>query len=161
MEADNNGTGRGTAGQKALRGWRLHKDQGITQDAAARICGTTARQIQAAGAAIGKRPELEAQIANGELTLNAAQIAAGYRQHKPVAGQRVYFGKGDKWVDVANAMLQYLQGWKTRDYKFTHVPPKEAERRVQAIDDMIAELHEARADLEARSVKATSSMPHR
>lgn len=145
-----------TAGQKALRGLRLHRG-GMSQAVAAKIAGTTERQIQALRAAIDRVPEVEAGVEAGEVTLNAAQVAAGFRQHKPIAGRA--FGKGDKWLEVANALTQYLSGWHARDYKFTHVPPKEAEKRVKVIDDMIAGLQNVRTDLEQRSVRATSAAP--
>jgi hypothetical protein len=145
-----------TAGQKALRGYRLHKNDGISQTAAARICGTTERQIQAVTATLARVPEMEAGLESGEVTLNAAQVAAGFRQHKPVAGKA--YGKGDKWLDVANPLMQYLSGWRARDYKFTHLPPKEAERRVGVIDEMIEGLQACRADLVQRSVRATSAV---
>jgi len=150
-----------TTGQKALRGFRLHRDSGMSQAVAATIAGSTERQVQAVGAVLGKLPELEEQIAAGEITLNAAQVAAGYRQHKPVSGRGNWFGKGDKWVEVANPLLAYLAGWKNRGYQFTHLPPKEAEKRVKAIDEIIAGLQEARADLVQRSVRATSSLASR
>jgi len=146
-----------TAGQKALRGYRLHIQDHISQEQAARIAGTTARQIQAVGAAVARVPEMEAALESGTVTLNAAQVAAGYRQHKPVAGRA--YGKGDKWLEVANAMMQYLSAWKTREFKFTHLPPAEAEKRVKVIDEMIEGLQTARADLVQRSVRATSSLP--
>lgn len=148
-----------TAGQKALRGYRLYANDRISQNQAARIVGSTARQIQAVAAVLGRVPEMEAGLESGELTLNAAQVAAGYRQHKPVAGRA--FGKGDKWLEVANAMMQYLSGWKTRDYKLTHVPPKEAEHRVRVIDEMIGGLEAIRADLAQRSVRATSALSNK
>ncbi len=146
-----------TAGQKALRGYRLHKQDNISQAQAARITGTTERQIQAVSAVLVRVPEMEAGIESGEITLNAAQVAAGFRQHKPVAGRA--YGKGDKWLEVANAVMQYLSGWRARDYKFTHIPPVEAEKRVKVIDEMIVELGHVRADLESRSVRATSAAP--
>jgi hypothetical protein len=158
MEPSTNGSApEPTAGQKALRGYRMHKQDGISQTAAARICGTTERQIQAVAATLARVPEIEAGIESGEVTLNAAQVAAGFRQHKPVAGRS--FGKGDKWLEVANAMTQYLSGWKARDYKLTHVPPKEAEYRVGVIDEMIEGLQHVRADLVQRSFRATSALP--
>lgn len=146
-----------TAGQKALRALRLTQTGGLTQAQAARLAGTTERQIQAARLAITKAPWVEEELASGQMTLNAAQVAAGFRTHKPVTGRN--YGKGDKWLEIANALSQYLAGWRGRGFRFTHVPPKEAERRVQVIDEMIAGLQEVRADLEARSHRATSALP--
>lgn len=157
MQSSNGTTPELTAGQKALRGYRLHKDDGISQAAAARLTGSTERQIQAVTAVLSRVPEMEAGIESGEVTLNAAQVAAGYRQHKPVAGKA--FGKGDKWIEVANAMMQYLSGWHAREFKFTHLPPSEATKRVKVIDEMIEGLQSARADLVQRAVRATTSLP--
>lgn len=155
MEPSRNGTEL-TAGQKALRGYRLHKTDNISQTEAAKLTGTTERQIQAVTSVLLRVPEMEAGIEAGEISLNAAQVAAGFRQHKPVAGRA--FGKGDKWLEVANSLMQYLSGWHNRDYKFTHVPPAEAEKRVKVIDDMIEGLLEIRADLSQRSHRATSAL---
>jgi len=158
MESSRNGSqAETTAGQRALHGYRLHKEDGISQAAAARITGSTERQIQAVTAVLVRVPEMEAGLESGEVTLNAAQVAAGYRQHKPVAGRA--YGKGDKWLEVANAMMQYLSGWHARDFKFTHLPPSEAAKRVKVIDEMIEGLREARADLVQRAVRATTSVP--
>jgi hypothetical protein len=157
MQSSNGTTPELTAGQKALRGYRLHKDDGISQEAAARLTGSTPRQIQAVAATLARVPEMEPRLASGEVTLNAAQVAAGYRQHQPVAGKA--FGKGDKWLEVANGMMQYLSGWRSREFKFTHLPPAEAEKRVKVIDEMVEGLQQARADLVQRSVRATSSLP--
>jgi hypothetical protein len=54
--------------------------------------------------------------------------------------------------------MQYLSGWRARDYKFTHLPPREAENRVKVIDEMIEGLQACRADLVQRSVRATSAV---
>lgn len=158
MEQSSNGSQPElTAGQKALRAYRLHM-QGMSMERAVRIAGgTTVRQLEAVKGVLSREPSFEEAIAAGELTLNAAQVAAGYRQHKPVAGKN--FGRGDKWIEVANVLMQYLAGWRTRGYKFTHVPPAEAEKRVKVIDEMIAELQNVRADLVNRSVRATSAAP--
>jgi len=157
MEPSRNGSHPDkTAAQKALAGLKLTLS-GLPQSEAARVTGTTPRQIQAVKAALARVPELESQVENGSITLNAVQVAAGYRQHKPVSGRA--FGKGDKWLEVANALTQYLHGWGSRDYKFTHIPPKEAGKRVKVIDEMIEGLQAARADLEQRSHLATSAVP--
>lgn len=157
MQPSHNGSEL-TAGQKTLAAYRLTL-RGYSDAAAAEVHNTSVRQVEAMRAVMRKLPELEADLESGAITLNAAQVAAGYRQHKPVAGKN--FGKGDKWLEVANNMMQYLAGWKNRGYKFAHLPPKEAEKRVKVIDDMIGELQNVRADLVSRAVRATSSAPSR
>ena len=145
-----------TAGQRALAGYRLTKE-GKTNEQAAAEAGSTVRQIQAVKYVLGRVPEFEDALESGELTLNAATVGSGYRSHKPIS-EKPAFGKGDKWVEIANMLSTYLATWKNRDYKFVHVPPKEAAYRVKKLDKLIEGLQQVRADLEARSVKATSSL---
>lgn len=63
----------------------------------------------------------------------------------------VYFGKGDKWVEATEPLKRYLAAHSKRDYEFSHVPPREARKRVQTIDQLIEGLTAARADLADRS----------
>jgi hypothetical protein len=145
-----------TAGQKALNGLRLWR-QGMTLAAAAAESGGPERSIESVKGVLDRMPHLEDALADGTITLNAAQVQAGYRvKHNPI-GQRFY-GKGDKWVEVIRPLKQYLDGWATRDYKFTHIPPREAGKRVELIDEMIAGLTKTREDLARRAHRAQLSL---
>lgn len=146
-----------TAGQKALAGMILRDREGVDPDEAAERSGSTIRQIQAVAAVLKRVPEFEGQLADGSMSLNAALTGSGYRTHYQIGGRA--FGKGDKWPEVANAMMQFLNGWASRDFKFTHVPPKEAAYRIKVIDEMVADLQSVRNDLEQRAVRASLSLP--
>lgn len=66
----------------------------------------------------------------------------------------VVYGKGDKWHEATEPLARYLTGWEKRGYEFRHLNPREAGKRVARIDQLIAGLTEARADLERRSHRA-------
>lgn len=66
----------------------------------------------------------------------------------------IYYGQGDKWPQATAPLARYLKSWRGRDFEFKHVNWKEARKRLKVIDQLLADLTEARADLESRSHKA-------
>lgn len=66
----------------------------------------------------------------------------------------IYYGQGDKWPEATAPLARYLKAWRGRDFEFKHVNWKEARKRLKVIDQLLADLTEARADLESRSHKA-------
>lgn len=68
-----------------------------------------------------------------------------------------YYGKGDKWQEVSEPMVRYLRAQSKRNFDFSHLNWKEAKKRLERIDGLIADLEAARADLEPRSHKAKLS----
>lgn len=158
MDASRNGSP--TTGQKAVHGARLVRE-GKTLKEAAEISNSTERQIEAVIGVLGRVPEFEQPLADAEMTLNAALVGAGYRAHGPRKNEGRMFGKGDLWGELHLRVMQYLTAWARKDWKFTHVPPKEAEKRIVEIDAIIEGLQCARADLVARSVRATSALSNK
>lgn len=71
--------------------------------------------------------------------------------------KKTFFGKGDKWDDATDPLVRYLRAQKKKNFDFSHLNWKEAKKRVQRIDGLIADLEAARADLEPRSHKAKLS----
>lgn len=70
-----------------------------------------------------------------------------------------HFGHSDKFHEAIGPLLSYFQSWRKKDYRFSHVNPKEAKKRVKAIDQVMADLAKAREDLVERSHVATYRAP--
>jgi len=70
-----------------------------------------------------------------------------------------FFGHGDKFYEATEPLVRYLFPWKKRDFRFTHVNPKEAKRRIKRIDSLIADLQRTREDLAARAHVASYAAP--
>lgn len=107
-------------------------------------------------AAIQKRnAALVDQVRRGTLSISQASRDAGFVEydHAPIPGISDYFGKGDKFRDATEPLLRYLNGWRTRDFEFRHVNPKEAGQRLKRIDLLLEGLQEARRDLADRAHK--------
>lgn len=66
----------------------------------------------------------------------------------------IYFGKGDKWDEATVPLARYLAAWEKRGYRFGHVNPRNAKKRLAVIDNLIDGLQAAREDLEPRSHEA-------
>lgn len=96
---------------------------------------------------------LDGEFANG----HELQRALGM---KPKKTAEVYFGKGDKFDDVFLPVSRYLKGWEGRGFAFTHVNPKEAQKRLKILDEVSENLKKAREDLLNRSHAVTFKAPH-
>lgn len=70
-----------------------------------------------------------------------------------------HFGLSDKFHEAITPLQVYLRVWQKKDYRFPHVNPKEAQKRVKAIDQVMADLAKAREDLVNRSHVATYRVP--
>jgi hypothetical protein len=115
-----------------------------------------------------QRPDLLRRLQAGEFeTLNAFLREAGFLVKGTLAEgrpsmakhKRAFFGHGDKFEGAIEPLNRYFHTWEKRDYKFTHVPPRLAKKRVAKIDRLIEQLERAKADLEQRSHVATLSAP--
>lgn len=127
-----------------------------------------------------RKPELIERLRSGDIvSLNGLMEEAGYSmsnrrgprdRDKAIKAVRlskdgreitnIVFGKGDPWREASEPLRRYLLGWRTRDYLFRHLNPKEAGKRVTLIDELIEGLQKARADLEARAHRSAYSAPH-
>lgn len=70
-----------------------------------------------------------------------------------------YYGKGDPFWEVMEPVRRYLRAWKKRGFEFRHLAPREAKKRLDLVQSMIALLQEVEQDLEKRSHLATLSAP--
>lgn len=142
---------------------------GRSDEKAAALVGV-GRSTVAAAKAIQKRDdsgEIIDAMRAGELNVEQAAREAGVKtsgQSTSVldSGDRtsdgkakpIFFGKGDKWTEASQPLVRYLAAFAKRDYRFGHVNPAEAGKRLKTIDLLIDGLTQARADLEPRSHRA-------
>jgi len=70
-----------------------------------------------------------------------------------------HYGLGDKFHESIGPLQSYFRAWRKKDYRFSHVNPREAQKRVKAIDQVMADLTKAREDLVNRSHVATYRAP--
>ena len=70
-----------------------------------------------------------------------------------------FFGLGDKFDSSIEPLVRYLRSWRHKSFRFSHVNPREAKRRIKQIDNVMADLAAAREDLVRRSHVATYATP--
>lgn len=62
-----------------------------------------------------------------------------------------YYGKGDKFKESTEPLRRYLKAWRGRDFKFSHLNPREAKQRLRIFEELAADIEAARTDLAQRS----------
>lgn len=143
--------------------------KGEAAEKAAELVGV-GRTTVAGAKAIQKRDEtgeVVDQMRAGDINIEQAKRAVGFKPgpqregegvlpsvHETSTGRTrsaVLYGKGDKWIEATEPLRRYLAAWEKKGYEFRHVNPREARKRIQAIDTLIAGLTSARADLATRS----------
>jgi hypothetical protein len=136
-----------------ISGPKEPKVEGRSAELAAEMFGVGHMQVKRAVAVRKASPEMFEQIKQGGITVGAA-----YAQLSPPKKRKHsvrFYGKGDKWKEAVLPLRRYLGAAEKRGYQFTLVNPKEAAARVVTIDNLVAALLEARADLEPRSQSAS------
>lgn len=131
--------------------------KGRADEKAAELVGVGRSTVATAKAIQKREPELVNRLRSGDLNVAQAAREAGFEKlgnaNPPISDEiaPVYYGKGDKWRESTEPLRRYLAAWRKRDYTFAHVAPREARKRLDTIDNLIAELQTARLDLEQRS----------
>ena len=74
------------------------------------------------------------------------------RPGKKNGARGIHWTKGDRFDEVFVPLGKYLDGWRSRDFKYTHVNPREARYRVDFLKDIRKSIDEMLEDLEPRSV---------
>lgn len=138
------------------------------------MVGVGRSTVAVAKAIHGRAPEVIERMRSGEIpTVAAAGRAVGFtsanggsqRGGRPglvpggVASDgkempAVYYGKGDKFDEAVEPMRRYVRAWAKRDFEFSHVPPKEARRRLSILEDIAHSVEQIRRDLDGRSETA-------
>ena len=113
-----------------------------------------------------KDPSVIERMRSGEIkTIDAARREIGMLPdtNSPISPDlpRIYYGKGDRWREASQPILRYLQGWEKRGYEFRHINHTEARRRLKVLDEIEKHMSAVRADLEQRSIRATTRMEGR
>lgn len=135
---------------------------------AARLTGTSWSSIGVVRPRALKQPDVLQGVLNGEIeTLDDFKRALGMRvvarldEGRPSAAKyaNAFYGHGDKFDTAIEPLMRYLYPWKKRNFRFTHVNPKEAQRRIKKIDQVMADLAAAREDLAKRSHVASYAAP--
>lgn len=143
---------------------------GITRDVdavVAEMLGIKHTSLSVIRPRLMRRTDVVEKLLSGEIdNLHDAQRALGMRIRAKLAegaeskaNSPGYYGQGDKFDEVMEVMSRYLAARKKQGFKYPHVAPRAAQRRVSVIDGVIAGLVEAKADLESRSQVATLTAP--
>ena len=98
-------------------------------------------------------------VLSGEKGVFEAARSLGLASDKRGVALGKSYGAGDKFDEALQPIKRYLAAWKRKGYEFRHINPKEAQRRLSLIDQLIEELQAARPDLAKRSVVSTLSAP--
>lgn len=132
---------------------------GRSDEKAAALVGVGRSTVAATKAIQNRNPEVVDRMRSGELTVSAAARAAGFegagtgRVNAPIedGSRSVYYGKGDKWRETTEPLRRYLRAHGKGGFSYGHVPPKEAQKRLEVIDVLVEGLLAARSELEQRS----------
>jgi len=117
-----------------------------------------------------KRPDVVERVLAGEFaSSHALQRELGFKLRVTLEEgapsqsklQTSYFGKSDKFLEATEPLVRYLNAWGKQGFRFTHVPPREAQRRVERIEQLIQGLTQAKEDLAERSHVASYAVSSR
>lgn len=115
-----------------------------------------------------KRPDVIEQVMDGRLTTLddvarelgmtlTVTLAEGAKSK--VRRTKSDFGRSDKFLYAIEPILQYARVWEKKEYRYPHVNPKEAQKRLKKIAEAMEHLTKIKEDLEPRSHVATLSSP--
>lgn len=136
--------------------------------AVATIVGVAPSSLYHSYPRLCRRPDVLGRARAGEIATGSDLFRAlDYKlietlaEGRPSKAKRIasYYGKGDKFDLALEPIARYLRAWGKKDFRFTHVPPKEAQRRVRRIDKTIEDLEKAKEDLVNRSHVAKYTAP--
>lgn len=139
---------------------------GRSDEKAAEIVGVGRSTIAAVKAIQKRDPEVVERMRSGEIkTVAAGAREAGYESMAQNASRvlehvttdaagraqpTVMYGRGDKFHESVEPIRRYLAAWRNRGFEFIHVPPKEARKRLAALEEIAEGIERARIDLESR-----------
>lgn len=142
---------------------------------AAKMAGIGHSAVETAVRVQKRNPSVIEQMRAGSINLSEAARAVGLargfhsrvrlgptakiRRDSMGRGQPTPYGKGDRWREVSGPMQRYLTAWEKRGFEYRHLNPREARARLKAIDEIIAGLEKAKADLEPRAHSASLKVP--
>lgn len=127
---------------------------GRADEKAAALVGVGRTSVADVKAIANRNPSRLDDLRSGQKSIAQVKRSVGLTTSSaPVKDDepKVYFGKGDKWQEASEPLRRYLVAFEKRNYEFGHVNAKEAKKRVDTIDQLIASLTEARSGLEQRT----------
>lgn len=144
-------------------------ERGRSDEKAADLVGVGRSTVAAAKAIQQRDPEIVNEMRSGDLpTVAAAARAAGF---ETLAGAKtgsvaavdngdrtshgrvnpIHYGKGDKFDEAIQPAVRYFRAWAKREYRFAHLNPKEARKRLRTLEELSDAVALATADLSARA----------
>jgi ParB-like chromosome segregation protein Spo0J len=136
--------------------------EGRSADKAAALVKVGKSSVKAAKAIREKDPAVFEEMRRGKVTVaeGTRRVSSRPRPSRLTSSDRpkVMYGRGDKFVESTEPLARYLKKWKGNDYRFEHVNPREATRRLKKVCALIDGLECTRADLENRSMTTTKSV---
>lgn len=145
---------------------------GTTEDidkVAAALVGASLSSLNRIRPRLLERPDVVEQMMAGELpSVKAVGRALGMRVplsffegsgRSTSEKKSSHYGYSDKFDLALGPMQQYFRAWRKKGFLYKHVNPKEAQRRVKQIDQVMADLAAAREDLVQRSHVASYATP--
>lgn len=141
-------------------------DRGTAAQKAAELVGLGHSTIEKTIAIAKRDPRVIDRMRSGDIkSVDAARREAGMLpgSDSVISDElpQFYYGKGDRWREATQPLLRYLKAWERRGFEYRHVNHVEARRRLRVLDQITEMLSVAKADLEQRSVKATTSIGSR
>jgi len=92
-------------------------------------------------------------VLRGDIELLEAGRSLGIvAERRSIALGRNY-GHGDKFAEAMLPPMRYFRVWKRKEFEFRHVNPKEAQRRLKILDELLESIEAAKHDLEQRAVR--------
>lgn len=136
---------------------------GVVDDiyrAAAEATHTAITSVARMTPAVLHRPDVVERMLSGEIAsmndvLRAVGRNPGIRldEGADTTSKRTssFYGHGDKFAEATEPLVRYLKAWDKKDFRYTHVNPREAQRRLARIEEISEWLGKAKEDLTARS----------
>jgi hypothetical protein len=108
-----------------------------------------------------RSPILLEKIKQGQISIAQASREAGFIEYATVrlTGKGGFYGKGDKFWEALFPIKQYLRAQQANGFKFTNLPPKEATRRLQHLNELAEMLEQARVDIAERAISTSLKAP--
>lgn len=144
---------------------------GATEDidrVAANLAGAAWSRVNTLRPRLITRPDVIGKMLAGEFTsLHDVQRAIGMKMKARISEGATsnakpnskYYGKGDRFEDALLPLQRYLTAHEKRGFKYPHVAPRAAQKRIAVLDKVIADLVLVKEDLESRSHVATLRAP--
>ena len=132
---------------------------GRSAEKAADLVGVGKTSVKTAKRIQEQDPAVFEEMRTGEIaTISEAKRKADSR---PRPKQRISSGRptvmhrrGDKFTESTQPLARYLKWCERQEYRFEHVTPKEARRRINKLRPLVEGLERTLKDLETRSVTA-------